>query len=83
MQDILEYLYKNYSNLDEGDLEKIDENINLPYDPSEPFSVFITRIEDGVDLAEAAGALYNTSQIIEKALDLIVKAQFFLTGTRE
>ena len=76
-------MYTNYRDLDEGDLATIEESMNLPYDPMEPFSVFITRIEDGIDLVEATGAPYSKNQIIKKAANLIVKAQCFPEGIRE
>ena len=83
IQDLFDYLYTNYGDLDEGDLATIEESMNLPYDPMEPFSVFITRIEDGMDLAEATGAPYSENQIVKKAVNLIVKAQCFPEGVCE
>ena len=57
--------------------------MNLPYDPLQPLSIFITRLEDGINLAEAAGTLYSTHQIVQKIFNLISKAQCFQTGVRE
>lgn len=38
--------------------------MNLPHDLMEPFSVFITRIEDSMDLVKAAGVPHSANQII-------------------
>ena len=41
IQDILEYLYDNYGDLNKENLKKIYHNIKLPYDPLESFGVLL------------------------------------------
>ena len=59
IQDILQYLYDNYGDLNELELEDIDKILNQPYEPSEPFSTFIKRVEDCIDIANTAGVPYS------------------------
>ena len=68
------YLYQNYGDLNKSDLEQVEKSLNTPFDPIEPFSTFIKRVEDIMDLAEAVGVLYTTNQIVNEAFNLITKA---------
>ena len=83
IQEIFEYLYENYGDLDEADLEQAELQMSSPFDPNEPFGIFVDKIEDCVDLAEAAGAPYTTAQIVQKAFNAISKAQCYPEGTRD
>jgi hypothetical protein len=83
IQEILEYLYTNYGDLDEADLEQTELKFSSPFDPNEPFGIFIDKIEDCIDLAEAAGAPYTNEQIVQKAFNAISKAQCYPEGTRD
>ena len=57
--------------------------MSSPFDPNEPFGIFVDKIEDCVDLTEAAGAPYTTAQIAQKVFNAISKAQCYLEGTRD
>lgn len=74
------YLYREYSDLDESDLETIEQNMNSQYDPTEPFSIFINKIEDTVDLAEASGTPCIIEKVVKKDFNIINKAQCYLEG---
>ena len=63
----LEYIYKNFGNFYETDLELLEKQINNPCDLMEPFVNFIKRIEDIIDIVEATGCAYVTIKIIYKA----------------
>ena len=83
IQDIFAYLYDKYGDLDEADIENLDKQLAEPFDSSEPFGTFIKRIEDIMEIAEAAGCAYTPAQITSKAFNLICKAQVFPEGCRE
>ena len=53
------------------------------FDPTKPFGVFVNKIEDSVDLAEADGASYATEQIGQKVFNTVSKAQCYPEGTRD
>ena len=82
IQEILEYLHTNYGDLDEADLEQTELKFSSPFDSNEPFRIFIDKIEDCIDLAEAAGAPCINEQIVQKAFNAISKEQYYLKGTR-
>ena len=45
-----------------------------PFNPNKPFGLFISNIEEAIDIAKAAGCPFTQQQIINKALTNIVKA---------
>ena len=61
IQEILEYLYGNYGDLDKADFEQVELEMSSPFDLNDPFRIFISKIEDCVNLAKAAGALYTNA----------------------
>ena len=81
--DILQYLHENYRDLNESDLETNEKTLTQDFDITEPFSMFVRRIEDCMDLAEAAGAPCTDRQITTKAFNSIIKADLFHDGARE
>jgi len=83
IQDILQYLYDRYGELDEVDIEALDEKLATPFDPTEPFGDFIKNVEDIMEVAEAAGCPYTTSQILSKCFNLINKSGALSLGCRE
>ena len=83
IQEILEYLYENYGELNESGLEQVEQTMTSPFDPTEPFGMFVNKIEDSVDLAEVAGAPCTTEQIVQKAFNAVPKAQCYPGGTRD
>ena len=83
IQDIFIYLYDKYGDLDEADIEDLDKQLAEPYDPNEPFGTFVKRIEDIMEVAEAAGCAYTHDQITSKAFNLISKSQAYPEGCRE
>ena len=68
------YQDDKYGDLDKTDIEKLDKQLEEPFDPSEPFGTFIKRIEDIMEVAEVAGYAYTPNQIIHKAFNLIEKS---------
>ena len=76
-------LCRHYRELDESHLEKANMSLSKPSNAEEPFRVFIKRIEDTMDTAEAVGTLYLESQIVLRALNLVKKADMYQEGVRE
>lgn len=83
IQQIFTYLFNKYGDLDEADVEALDKQLAEPFDPNEPFSTFVKRIEDIMEVAEAAGCAYTPAQITSKAFSLINKSQAYPEGCRE
>ena len=75
IQDIISYLYDRFGDVTPNELEDAEKVLNEAFNPNEPFGIFAYTIEDAVDVAEAAGCPFTTEQIINKALNSILKAQ--------
>ena len=75
IQDIFKHLFDRFGDVTPLDLEEAEKSMNEPFNPNEPFGLFISNIEDAVDIAEAANCPFTQQQIINKALTNIVKAQ--------
>jgi len=75
IQDIIEYLFDRFGEVTPTELEQAEQDLNAPFEPFEPFGVFICKIEDAVDIAEAANCPFTTQQILNKALTSIIKSQ--------
>jgi len=73
--EILRYLYDRFGEVTPAELEEAEQKLSQPFEPFEPFGVFICRIEDAVDIAEAAHCPFTTQQILNKTLTSIIKAQ--------
>ena len=56
--------------------------MNSPFDPTEPFGMFIHKIEDSVDLSEASGVPYTIEQIVQKDCNAVFKTQWHTDGVR-
>ena len=83
IQQIFTYLFNKYGDLDEADVEKIDKTLTEPYDANEPFGSFVKKVEDAMEIAEAAGCPYTPSQIVAKTFNAINKANIYPEGCRE
>ena len=75
IQDIFTYLYDRFGDVTPTELEEAEKTLNEPFNPNEPFGLFICTIEDAVDIAEAAGCPFTPQQAMNKALTNIMKAQ--------
>ena len=75
IQDIFTYLFDRFGDVTPLELEEAEKSMNEPFNPNEPFGLFVSNIEEAVDIAEAAGCPYTPQQIISKALTNVVKAQ--------
>ena len=63
IQEILQHLYESYGDLDENYLEANEKILTQEFNIAEPSSVFVKRIEDCMDIAEAAGAPCTDAQL--------------------
>ena len=58
IQEIFQYLYDWFSEVTPAELEDAENELSKPFEPFEPFGVFICKIEDAMDIAEAANYLF-------------------------
>jgi len=59
IQEIFTYLYDKYGDLDETDVEDLEKQLTEPFDPNKPFGAFVKRVEDIIEVSEAAGCSYT------------------------
>ena len=66
IQDAFAYPHDCFGDVTLLDLKEAEKAITKLFNPSEPFCLFVSNIEDAIDIAEA--------EIINKALTNIIKA---------
>ena len=76
-------LYDKHGDLDEADIEDLNKQLAERHNPNEPFRIFVKRIEDIMEIAEAASCGCTSEQITSKAFNLISKSQACPKGYRE
>ena len=75
IQDILTHLYDRYGEVTPDELEAAETTLNDPFDPHEPFGSYVCKLEEAIDIAEAAKCPFTSQQILNKTLKSIIKAQ--------
>ena len=55
--------------------EEAEKVFTEPFDATAPFGTFTKKIEETMDIAEAAGCPYTPEQLVLKAFNCILKAQ--------
>jgi len=68
-------LYNRFGDVTPVELEEAEKSMSEPFNPNEPFGLFVSNIEEAIDIAEIAGCPFTQQQIINKALTNKVKAQ--------
>ena len=83
MREILDYLFENFGEVSEGDVEKLEQVFTAPFDPLEPFGNYVKTIEEAMRSAEAAGCPHAPKQVVTKACNQIHKEGALTLGCRE
>ena len=73
IQDMFTYLCDRFGEVTPLELEEAEKSMNKPFILNEPFSLFVSNIEEVVDIAEVIGFLFKQEQIINKVLTNIAK----------
>ena len=75
IQNIITYLYDRFGKVSTLELEEAEKTFTEPFDATAPFGTFTKKLEETMDLAEAAGCPYTPEQLVTKAFNCILKAQ--------
>ena len=59
IQDILAYLYNRFNKISTLELEEAEKTFSKPFGATAPFSSFVKKIKETIDLVEAGGYLYT------------------------
>ena len=70
---MIQHLYLNYGNITPAELDDNSARTREPFDASKPIEELFEQIEDATDYADAAGAPYNSGQVISRAYVLVLK----------
>ena len=75
--DILSFLFQNYGNITQYDLEENDKKLKEKWDANTPIEMLFDQIEDTQDFAAAAGQPYSNNQLLTTAYNLVYATGLF------
>ena len=75
IRDILAYLFQNYGNIKQYDIEENDKKEK--WDANTPIEMLFDQIEDAQDFAAAAGQPYSNNQLLTTAYNLVYATGLF------
>ena len=82
VQDILQYLFRNYGQITPIDMETNEQRMKADWNPNDPIDVLINQIEDAMEFADDAGQAYTPQQILSAAYTLVFKTGVFTEDCR-
>ena len=77
IRDILSFLFQNYGNITQYDIEENDKKLKGKWDTNTPIEMLFDQIEDAQDFAAAAGQPYTNNQLLTMAYNLIYATGLF------
>ena len=80
---MIQHLSTNYGVITPADLDDNDARMREPFDPSKPIEELYEQIEDATDYADAAGAPYNSTQVLSRAYVLVHKTGEYNEACRD
>jgi uncharacterized coiled-coil protein SlyX len=75
---ILEYLFTNYGEIEEDDLDTNELNIKTAWDPSTPWEQVMKRIDACIEIADAGGANFTARQVMNIAYTIVSNTSTFI-----
>ena len=79
---MLDYLFDNFREVSEGDVEKLENVFLATFDPLKPFGTHVKTIEEAMRTAAAVGCPHTPEQIVTKAHNQIHKSGTVNLGCR-
>ena len=80
--DILSFLFQNYRNITQYDIEENDKKFKGKWDANTPIEMLFDQIDDAQDFAVAAGQPYTNNQLLTTAYNLIYATGLFFDGCK-
>ena len=77
IRDILAFLFQNYGNITQYDIEENDKKLKEKWDANTPIEMLFDQIEDAQDFASAAGQPYTNNQLLTTAYNLVYAMGLF------
>ena len=77
IREILEFLFQNYGNITQYNIEDNDKKLKEKWDANSPIEMLFDQIKDAQDFAAAAGQPYTNNQLLTTAYNLIYATGLF------
>ena len=77
IRDILTFLFQNYGNITQYDIEENDKKLKEKWDVNTPIEMLFDQIDDAQDFATAAGQPYTNNQLLTTAYNLVYATGLF------
>ena len=77
IRDVLSFLFQNYGNITQYDIEENDKKLKEKWDANMPIEMLFDQIEDAQDFASAAGQPYSNNQLLTTAYNLVYATGLF------
>lgn len=78
-----DWLFDMYGRQSAMDKSKNDLNFRKDWDPSMPFEAFTAKMEECVEIAEAAGSAFSPQQVLDNAQDLVFKTGLYFEPIKQ
>ena len=77
IRDILEFLFHNYRNITQYDIEDNDKKLKEKWDTNTPIEMLFDQIEDAQDFAAVARQPHTNNQLLTMAYNLVYATGLF------
>ena len=77
IREILEFLFQNYRNITQYNIEENDKKLKEKWDANTPIEMLFDQIDDSQDFAVAAGQPYMNNQLLTTAYNLVYAMGLF------
>ena len=77
IREILDFLFQNYGNITQYDIEENDKKFKEKWDANTPIEMLIDQIDDAQDFAAATGQPYMNNQLLTTAYNLVYATGLF------
>ena len=77
IREILEFLFQNYGNITQYNIEENDKKLNEKWDANSPIKMLFDQIEEAQDFASAAGQPYTNNRLLTTAYNLVYATGLF------
>ena len=82
IRDILEFLFQNYRNITQYDIEENDKKLKEKWDTNTPIEMLFDQIDDAREFTAAAGQLYTNNQLLTTAYNRIYAMGLFFDNCK-
>ena len=77
IRDILAFLFQNYGNITQYDIEENNKKLKEKWDANTPIEMLFDQIDDAQDFAVATGQPYTNNQLLTMAYNLVYATGLF------